>query len=361
MTTKKFIKKLHLYLALVLCLPLVLQGLSGSILVIDEFFSHSAKISPISKNYNIETIINVAQKQVPEGFIANVIKFDEVFTIRFSKKIAEKNSILEVKIDPNTLEVLQIEDLQKTPLNFIKKFHTNLLIQGDIGRNIIGVYGLVMLFMAISGLILWWPKKGNLKRAITFKFESSGKKFHRDLHGAVGFWASIFILISSFAGVYLAFPQGTGKFITTFFAAENLIPANKVTVDSVKGRYLTIDEAFKLAREEFPDNRVISLVIPNKAIQPYRINFAPNDYEYGQPAIMVFIDPWKGKIIEKRDPTISLAGDKIMAWQHALHTGTGLGLTWQIIIFFLGFLPLLFSVTGIWLWLIKRQSKKMEK
>jgi uncharacterized iron-regulated membrane protein len=45
-----------------------------------------------------------------------------------------------------------------------------------------------MLFMALSGLFLWWPKKAFLKCALTFKFADKGKKFHRDLQGAAGFW-----------------------------------------------------------------------------------------------------------------------------------------------------------------------------
>ena len=95
--------------------------------------------------------------------------------------------------------------------------------------------------MAISGLILWWPKKGNLRRAITFKFSSAGKKFHRDLHSSIGFWTAILLLITSFSGIYLAFPQGTGNFITAIFSGQNFVAANKIKVSATKTQSLKID------------------------------------------------------------------------------------------------------------------------
>ena len=360
---RKVIKKLHLYFALILCLPLVLQGLSGALLVFErEILEQEKYVASAEKIPNFGKIIAAAKKEVPQEFTANSIRFEDIATIRFSQKSAEKNSTLEVKIDPISLQILQIKEPQKNFFDTIKKFHTNLLIQGPTGRNIVGSFGLVMLFMAISGLILWWPKRKKQKvdwyRIFTFKFSSEGKKFHRDLHSAVGFWTSIFLLIASFSGVYLAFPQATGNFVTKIFPGENFTPGNLIKATPTEKPPLTIDEVIALAKSEIAaDAKLISLNIPSKADQPYRLNFAPKNYEAGEPLIAIFIDPWQKKIIEKRDPSNYKIGEKINSWQHTLHVGQGLGVFWKFSTFLVGFLPLLFSITGIAMWLMKSRKK----
>lgn len=139
----------------------------------------------------------------------------------------------------------------------LKKFHASLLIPGYFGKSIVGVLGLVLIFMCVSGLIIWWPKPGFLKHALRFKFSSTGKKFHRDLHGAIGFWMLIPLTVSSVTGIYLI--------------------------------YFKTKQSNKL-------------------------------------------------------------------W-HAIHEGAFGGAAWQVIVFLVGFLPLLFSITGIALWWIKKRDK----
>lgn len=360
---RKIIKKLHLYFALILCIPLVLQGLSGALLVFErEILEKKIHISSEEKIHSASEIISAAKKKIPEGYSANFIKIDEAATVRFSQKIAEKNSVLEVKIDPTSLEIFEIKNPQENFFNTIKKFHTNLLIQGAAGRNIIGCYGLVMLFMAISGLIIWWPRKGNWSRALTFKFSSTGRKFHRDLHGAIGFWTSIILLISSFSGTYLAFPQATGNLVAKIFSGKNFTPANEIKVTPNDEKPLAIDQAITLATSSAPqDAKFFAANIPTKSDQPFRINFTPKNYEDGEPLIIIFVDQWQKKIIEKRNPASYSITEKIISWQHALHVGQGLGVAWKITIFLTGFLPLLFSITGISIWWLKKKEKKLRK
>ena len=364
---KKFIKKLHLYFALILCLPLVLQGLSGAILVFeheisDLILSHKTKI--IEADNLIESplaskIISVAQKEIPtqtfDGFSPSLIKIGETTTVRFIKKTEEKTSFIDVKLDPLSLETLQVKNPKEGFFAVIKKFHTNILIDGDIGHNIVGTWGLVMIFMIITGIILWWPKKDR-PYTFTFKFRSEGKKFHRDIHVAIGFWTLAFFLVSSFGGVYLAFPKATSKVILGIFPGQDLPSiSNEIKVNPTKN-FIGIDEAIKLAKTTVTDEeKFISANLPTTPNQPFRINFAPKNYRYGEPAITVFIDQYQKKIIEKRDPTLYSTGEKIAAWQHAIHTGEAFNIAWKIIIFFVGFLPLLFSITGIMMWAYKKK------
>lgn len=377
---KKFIKKLHLYFALVLFLPLILQGLSGTILVFEDkisdlILSNKTKIietdnlKESSQNHDpilASKIISIAQKEIDnsipketaEGFFPSLIKIEKKITVRFIKKTETKTSFIDVKLDPVSLKVLQVKNPKEGFFGFIKRFHTNILIDGDVGRNIVGIWGLAMLFLLITGIILWWPKKDR-PYTFTFKFRSEGKKFHRDIHAAVGFWTLAFFLISSFSGVYLAFPKTTSKVILAIFPGQDLrSTASEIKVNPNKN-IIQIDEVIKLAQTVVnQEEKLISANLPTKPDQPFRINFAPKNHRYGEPVITVFIDQYQNKIIEKRDPALYLTGEKIATWQHAIHTGEAFSIIWQIIIFLVGFLPLLFSITGIIMWTYKKKVMK---
>lgn len=208
---RKILKKLHLYLALFLCVPLVLQGLSGSILSfraeISNAVLHSKYQLAEGEINSEEKIINAAKNVAEKNLIPAAFKMPkqgDFAKVRFVKE-GEKKPVLEVILDPVSLQIFETNDPKNNFFRMVKKFHEDLFIEGRIGKNIVGIYGIVMFFMCISGLVIWWPKAGMLKRAITFKFFDSGKKFLRDFHGAIGFWMAIPLAISSFTGIYLIY------------------------------------------------------------------------------------------------------------------------------------------------------------
>ena len=366
---RKILKKLHLYLAIILCIPLLLQGITGLIMVFQHEISNSQlRAKHVFASGEIQApskIIISALTQVPEGLKVNFIKLPiaekSPAIVRLTKKIAEEKSIFEVVVDPVSLEVVEVKNPENDFFKNLKKFHSSLFIPGQIGKNIVGTFGLVMLFMVMSGLVIWWPKKITFKRAMTFKFSSTGKQFHRDLHSAVGFWTSLIILITSFAGVYLAFtPQTTATILAIFPGKDLKKSANEMAIDPGLS-FLTIDELADLAAKNISsDAKLLSVNFPTKPEQPFRINFAPKNYEDGEPIITVFVDQYWQRVLEVRDPKNYSLGEKIIAWQHSIHAGEGLGYLWKITVFLTGFLPLLFSITGISLWLIKRKNKKMK-
>lgn len=348
-------------MALVLCLPLVIQGLTGSMLVfqheISNHFAFKNHTFAEGEKHKISEIIAAAKEEVPEGFKPVSVKFEEAATVRFSKKVEEKNQLFEVLIDPVSLEIIQTKNLQESFFNIIKKFHSTLLIKGDFGKTIVGIYGFVIMFMTISGIILWWPKQGKgFVRSLHFKFSSTGKKFHRDLHASVGFWLSVFLLITSFSGVYLTYPKATHAFIAKMFSARDLRESPQA-IPNENGKLISVDEAIAIAGEE----NLISAIIPSKPDQAYRLNFAPKNYQDGEPMIVFFVDGWQKKILEKRDPKDYSIGETITVWQHSLHEGKGFSVIYQIIVFFLGLSILLFSITGVYLWILKRRKRAAEK
>jgi uncharacterized iron-regulated membrane protein len=86
---------------------------------------------------------------------------------------------------------------------WLVRLHDDLLAD-RLGRKINGVGGALMLVLALSGLVLWWPGVRRWWRSLYVPQSSPRKLWH--LHGVLGFWLWLLLLNWSVTSLYLAFP-----------------------------------------------------------------------------------------------------------------------------------------------------------
>ena len=90
-------------------------------------------------------------------------------------------------------------------LAWFSDLHTNLL-GGRTGREINGILSIFVVLMSVTGLIIWWPGMGRLRRSLTIDFKANWKRLNWDLHSVVGLWMFAFVFIWGVTGIYLVFP-----------------------------------------------------------------------------------------------------------------------------------------------------------
>ena len=61
------------------------------------------------------------------------------------------------------------------------------LLAGRTGRILNGFGAMLMLAMAVTGLVIWWPGRTRWRRGLTVDFSRPWKRITWDLHSAVGF------------------------------------------------------------------------------------------------------------------------------------------------------------------------------
>ncbi|MGE0259572.1 MAG: PepSY-associated TM helix domain-containing protein, partial [Alphaproteobacteria bacterium] len=188
-----------------------------------------------------------------------------------------------------------------------------------------------------------------------------GYRLHRDLHGAVGIWGLAVFAVVTAAGVYLSFPESIRGAVDLLLPARDLrAAASAARVEPIPGSEpLAIDAAVALARERVPDTEPRLGLPPARPDQPVRVALRRDGDDRHGPAVTVLVDQWARRVIEVFDPRDFTAGETILAWQHALHAGEGLGPVWKMLVFLSGLLPLLFTITGILMWLLRRRRRKM--
>lgn len=353
-SARKTLGFVHLWAGLILCLPLVLLGLTGTILALQDnggpTIAASGPPQPIAAM--IAAAAHVApEAQKPSMFVAPATP-DKPAAIRFSAPGRNGPGFgAQFFVDPSTLAVTEATTNRFT--RQVHMLHGNLLF-GREGRDIVGWLGIVMLAMGVSGLVIWWPRPGRWRAAFGVDRKARGVRLHRELHGAVGIWGLLVLITVSFSGVYLAFPET----VSSIFGVTDARSLPQPKVQPVEGaKPIDADRAVALA-EGAVSGTLKSIGLPQRPDQPYRVALAHVGDSDGAPVATIYVDPWASRVIEIRDPAANGGVTAFIAWQRALHAGEGLGRLWQALVALSGLLPALFAVTGVSMWLLKRRARR---
>jgi uncharacterized iron-regulated membrane protein len=229
------------------------------------------------------------------------------------------------------------------------------------GLQTVGWLGVAMVLFGFSGLILWWPGRGQWRLAFGIKRGARGFRLHRDLHSAVGFWSLWVFLLVSISGVDLVFPvtfQSAMRALLPVQSALTAGQADAASLASIAGTGpLTPDIAVRLALASVPGAHAVAVQLPPVSDGLYMVSLQPDAYGDDAPQISAFVGPG-AQISDVVDARRFTLGKRILVWLRILHYGQGLGLIYKIIVFLSGFLPLLFAVTGVRMWWLKRAQRR---
>ncbi len=106
-----------------------------------------------------------------------------------------------VTVHPETLEILNKEDVDWRLMKVVHRIHGELLL-GDRGSNIVELAASWAIVMFITGLYLWWPRNADsLAGTVYPRFGRGQRVFWRDLHAVTGLWISFFVLFLLISGL----------------------------------------------------------------------------------------------------------------------------------------------------------------
>jgi uncharacterized iron-regulated membrane protein len=359
---RKGLLKVHLWLAIILSLPMVLIGISGSALLVQrEILNHSHPSATAGLRKTIPELIAAAQKAAPAGAVAKRVDLPASdgasASVRFTPREEDKPE-RDIFIDPVSLNILGGEDVvERGPiLAFLITIHAFLAMPPPIGLPFVGWNGVIMTFMGLSGLALWWPRRGQWRNAFFVRKGARGLALHLDLHRTVGFWGLLVLLAVSISGIYLTFPQKIGPFI------KNHFPAADITTDPLPGyrRFaadVTPDQAITSAQSAVRDARPMAIELPGEN-PSYTVELEPLGVAPTDPRVIVVLDGKTGSVDYIDDPRNYAATDQVLNVQHNLHFGVGLGWIWMILVFLSGLMPLLFAITGLTVWWKRRRTRE---
>jgi uncharacterized iron-regulated membrane protein len=265
-------------------------------------------------------------------------------------------SMMTVYLDPPTASVLGSTDFRGSLMGFLHSFHENLTMPQYNGRQIVGWAGTGMLILSLTGVWLWWPRKGGFIRGLRWTRSS---RFTFNLHHLLGLWISIPLAVVSATGIYLSFPQ-TARNAMSSVATMNPQGPRGFFGEIAQHTALSPDRAVEIAQQAEPNAKPAALFLPaeqrgERARGPvWRVQVQRADGDM----VTVNVDDHSGKAAPVLAPQ---SGDRAASWIRWIHEGSHSGPVWAVIVFLTGIFPTVFAITGIIMWLRKRADEKALK
>ena len=242
------------------------------------------------------------------------------------------------------------------------KMHRWLTFDTEVGRPIVGVATLIFVFLSLSGLALWIPKKWkkwkSYKAGYRIKWKASWKRLNHDLHNVLGFYAFPIILIMALTGLNWSFEwykDGLGKVLgAEVFAGKKPLPFT--SVPSGDSTLISLNKVFEISQTELNYKGKTAVAFPKGEDGVFIIRKKSSERLNKEATDLLVLDPYNGKVIEKQLFDSKRFGAKVASQIQAIHMGETHGLFSKIIYFFCCLIATSLPVTGIFIWINKMKK-----
>ena len=225
---KKIFRKIHLWLSVPFGLIITLVCFSGAMLVfeneVNEWFRHdlyyveTVKESPLSMDKLLEKVATTLPDSVSVTGVSISSDPGRAYQVSLSKP--RRASLY---VDQYTGEVKGKSE-RSGFFMFMFRMHRWLLDSMNPGNEgifwgkmIVGVSTLLLVFVLISGIVIWWPRtRKALKNSLKITATKGWRRFWYDLHVAGGMYALIFLLAMALTGLTWSFPWYRTAFYKVF-------------------------------------------------------------------------------------------------------------------------------------------------
>jgi uncharacterized iron-regulated membrane protein len=250
-------------------------------------------------------------------------------------------------------------------------FDLTLGNEGNWGGFILAVSGVLLLVLVVTGLFLWWPGRGKVRRGLKVRRGKGRYKLHYDLHKVVGFVALPALAIWALTGINFELPKQTEG---AFYAVTPGGPAPDSLYEFESkpgsGPGVSMSEAIADARTAVPAGSTLVSVTKPELGEPgssYEMWFAHgvDTYAYGEyPGNYgVYVDRYSGEAHQyfPNPGNDTVTNNFMQNWTGAIHEGVLVGWIPRLGWVLFGLTPLLLAVTGTVTWLIRRRLKRRKK
>ena len=360
---------LHKYTGLTLGVLLAVTALSGSLLVFDRELDElltpaTADFEPAEQLAPFQLALDNARAAVNNGTDPTRLMLGRhagaPHIVRFPTP-PDATGPIEVSVNPGTGEALKVRSWGDYPVTWIYYLHLAFLA-GPVGEIIVGIMGICLLFFCLTGVVIWWPKlsqgQRQWRRAFTIRTRAGAFRLNYDLHKTTGIYLLPVFIMLAVTGIEIVWHDPFERAV----AAVLPVQEDPNPVSQPGPEQITIDEAAAIGQSVFPESRIARLYLPASELAPWRVTFMhPGEWwnEYG--ASTVYIDQYQGTVLEVWDARELPAGSTLLTWMFPLHNGDALGLPGRILVFLSGLFMTVLFVTGIYMWLKKRQPAKVRR
>jgi uncharacterized iron-regulated membrane protein len=326
----QLLRAIHRWIGLLLAAVVVAVSASGGLLLLrDPYYrlTYPALARPVNEAEvagRAAILSSIEERWRADG--VRLVKFPQPGVNAFHVWLADGR---EAFVDPRTAAVIDEWHWSGRLPAFLFELHAHLLAEPN-GTLVNGVTALAIVFMGLTGAILWWPGR---RRAYRLRGAIPRHTAPAELlrsHAAVGVLALVPVLLFAATGAAIVFYDGTERAVTALLDANpSQEPDAHVPPQDAARR--PWPEILRALDGTFPDGPTV-FYYPGGA-QNARLMFRkrlpgewhPNGRSY------VLIDPYRATVVQAIDARTQGTGTRLMHAVYPLHAAKVGGLPMAVL------------------------------
>jgi uncharacterized iron-regulated membrane protein len=255
---------------------------------------------------------------------------------------------LNVAFNQFTGDVLGTESDRNNFVGYVHDFHLRLMM-GDTGAAIVSWAAVLLLFLSISGIVLWWPRK-----IVVVNWRSPGKKLNFDLHQALGIYTSAFLMVFAITATVIHWENDATRLANRLTGSAEMPRFPQLQPVAAGAVTLNPDVLLAIAEQAAPGARATFFQF---AGNPVRIAMKYPEDRTPAGRTNIFIDASSGKVVYHLNSRTGPLGFRMVKlWNREIHTGDIGGLGTRILVCAVSLTLPVMAITGPFIWWNRRRQ-----
>jgi uncharacterized iron-regulated membrane protein len=352
-STRATLLKLHRWVGLTVAALLLVQGTTGSLLVfreeIDRALHPELTLRATGEHRPVQPLIDLVRASAPQALLQRIkLPEDPAQAWMFFMR-REDGAPHMVAVDPHRGAIVREGSYGTWPSEFLFRLH-DALLGGRTGEIVVSINGIALVFLAVAGLIVWWPGRRRLKSGFRILTGQGADRTVRTSHRAVGGAVAIVLMMSGTTGALLIHRAVLQQHLP-------MTPRPKFVIPEQERELLPVDVLLEDARREHGPLPLRELRFSGAAGQVVALYFQDEASLRRNATRQYFYDAYEGRELGRYEPAAVPPLNTAYDWLYTIHTGRAGGWPGRMVIQCAGLALVFFSVSGVWLWFSARRQR----
>lgn len=355
------VRWLHGVLGLVAGAGLFVSGLSGGALVfrgeIDRALNPGLlTVVPGDSRAPLQSIVEEVQREFPNDTLARIrVPHGRDGSYELWLGAAPSRYVY---ADPYRGTVLGSRAPTEFLTGWLFLLHSQLLA-GQVGRWVAGTGALVLVLLSATGLVVWWPRRApwrawrQWRSSLTVARRLGFARATHDLHRALGFYSSCFLLLAGITGASLIFTrtfERAAYWVTLSRPAIAEEPAAAAPAAAASGAPLPLDSLLGIAERAQPGGVISYIYFPSVANGTVGVRKRLPGEEHPNGKSFVYVEPTSGRVLSVEDGAHAPRGARLYSILYPIHIGVIGGGWTRMLAVLVGLTLAILPVTGAAMW-----------
>lgn len=353
--TRTTLLKLHRWVGLAFAALLLVQGLTGTLLVfraeIDGIIHPALVVTP-GEALPVQTLVDTVREASPQATLQR-IRFSEDPTRAAIFVMRANDAPWMVAVDPYNGRIVRAGSYAVWPTEWLFHLHDTLLA-GKTGEIIVTIEGVALIFLAVFGIIIWWPGRRRLKSGFRILTGQGADRTVRTAHRAIGAAIGIVLVMSGVTGALLIHRAALQPYLP-------VVPRPKFEVALSETPLRSVDTLLADARARHGPLPLREVRFSGAAGQVVALYFQDETSRRPNATRQYFYNAYEGVELGRYEPAALPPMNTAYDWLFTIHTGKAGGLVGRLVVLAASASLVFFAGSGVWLWLSARRQKRARR